>query len=177
MKARIALVGVLVGSLAGVPAAIAQQACPAELTAAKAALQSASSAPRTAAGFEGGSSEAPRTAAGYQGGSGEAPRSAAGYQGGSGEAPRSAAGYQGGSGEAPRSAAGYQGGSGEAPRSAAGYQGGSGEAPRAMAGAQVADPVRINQARALIAESEQACAKGDAATSMQKAKAALEALK
>jgi hypothetical protein len=138
MKARIAIVGVLVGSLAGVPAAIAQQACPAELTAAKKALQSASSAPRAAAGFEGGS----------------------------GEAPRAAAGYQGGSGEAPRAAAGHQGGGGEAPRTAAGYQGGSGEAPRSMAGAQVADPARVNQARALVAESEQACARGDMAVSM-----------
>ena len=134
MKARVAIVSVLVGSLAGVPVAIAQQACPAELTAAKTTLQSMSSAPRTAAG------------------------------------------YQGGSGEAPRTAAGYQGGSGEAPRSAAGYQGGSGEAPRAMAGAQAIDPARIDQARALVAESEQACARGDMAGSTQKAKAALESL-
>jgi len=178
MKLRIVIVSAVLVSIAGAPMVMAQDKCPVELRDAKAKVAAAAkSAPRAAAGYQGGSGEAPRAAAGYQGGSGEAPRAAAGYQGGSREAPRAAAGYQGGSSEAPRAAAGYQGGSSEAPRAAAGYQGGSSEAPRTAASAKAPDSAMLAKARKLIAEAEADCKKGDMAASSEKAKAALETLK
>ena len=164
MKLRIVIVSAVLVSIAGAPMVMAQDKCPVELRDAKAKVAAAAKS-------------APRAAAGYQGGSGEAPRAAAGYQGGSGEAPRAAAGYQGGSSEAPRAAAGYQGGSSEAPRAAAGYQGGSSEAPRTAASAKAPDSAMLAKARKLIAEAEADCKKGDMAASSEKAKAALETLK
>ena len=139
-------------------------------------------APRTGVGYEniageaprGQDAQAPRTGVGYENIAGEAPR------GQDAQAPRTGVGYEKMAGEAPR------GQDAQAPRTGVGYEKMAGEAPRgqdaqaaprAVVGAEDEMQPKLERARTLAAEAEQACKAGDMSLSSQKAKAALEALR
>jgi hypothetical protein len=161
MMWRAMVIGIAVAGLS-LPVAVFAQQCPPELMQAKTKLTSAQAALKKAAKPD----------------DVQAPRSAAGFQGGSMEAPRTAATAKPDDVQAPRSAAAAKPDDVQAPRSAAGFQGGSMEAPRTAAGARTTDAeAKVAKARKLIAEAEQACKKGDMALSTEKSKTALATLK
>jgi hypothetical protein len=152
------------------PLVTAAADCPAALTEAKSKLATARTAltpqaPRTLAGYQGGSSEAPRAQdmQAPRGQDAQAPR------GQDAQAPRSAPSAKIDDAQSPR------GQDSQAPRTSTGGS----DTSQPAGGVKSADPAeaKIATASKLISEAEQACQKGDMALSSQKANDALAALR
>jgi hypothetical protein len=191
MRFGTGLIGLAVMGLA-FPLVTAAADCPAALTEAKSKLATARTAltpqaPRTLAGYQGGSSEAPRAqdmqaprgqdAQAPRGQDAQAPRSAPSAKiddaqsprGQDSQAPRSAPSAKIDDAQSPR------GQDSQAPRTSTGGS----DTSQPAGGVKSADPAeaKIATASKLISEAEQACQKGDMALSSQKANDALAALR